>query len=80
MALMSIVRWRTSSSRVRWSTSTDCGSTPLTGTKRMVGRVTASAIAAASAASFFWRRTYAFAHAGGTSNTSWPSRINSRAQ
>jgi len=32
-------------------------STDRTGTKRMEGRVTASQIAAASAASFFWRRT-----------------------
>ncbi len=39
---------------------TDCWSTVLTGTKRIVGRVTASQIASASAASFLLRLTYGF--------------------
>jgi hypothetical protein len=34
-----------------------CWSSLLIGTKRIEGRVTASQIAAASAMSFFWRRT-----------------------
>ena len=57
-ALISIVRWRTKSSRTLCSISTDCWSTVLTATKRIVGRVTASAIAAASAASVLPRFTY----------------------
>jgi len=40
-----------------WSMSTACWSTVLTATKRMVGRLTASAIASASAASVFPRFT-----------------------
>ncbi len=49
--LMSWVRWRTRRSRVRCSASAACCSTDLIGTKRMVGRVTASQIASASPAS-----------------------------
>jgi hypothetical protein len=37
--------------------SNACCSSVLIGTKRIEGRVTASQIAAASAMSFFWRRT-----------------------
>ncbi|MNI53917.1 hypothetical protein D3C73_1087770 [compost metagenome] len=42
---------------VRRNTITLCCSGDFTGTKRMVGRVTASQIASASAMSFFWRFT-----------------------
>ncbi len=56
-ALTSIVRWRTSNSRVRCTIRTLCCSGPFTATKRMAGRVTASQIAAASAASFLFRFT-----------------------
>jgi len=52
----------------------------LTGTKRMVGRVTASQIASASLASVFPRFTYGFTYAGGISRTSCPSLRISRAQ
>ena len=41
-ALISIVRWRTKRSRVRWSTRPACCSGVFTGTKRMDGRLTAS--------------------------------------
>ena len=44
----SIVHWRTSKSRARWSIKTDCCSALCTGTKRMFGRLTASRIASAS--------------------------------
>ena len=54
---MSWVRRRTNSSRTRCMVSADCCSSVLTGTKRMDGRVTASQIAAASAASFLPRLT-----------------------
>jgi len=57
IALTSMVRCRTMSSRVRCSISTLCCSADFTATKRMVGRVTASQIAAASAASFLFRFT-----------------------
>jgi hypothetical protein len=57
MALMSVTRWRDSSSWVRWMTLAACCSTVLSGVVRTLGRVTASQIAAASAASFFWRAT-----------------------
>jgi hypothetical protein len=56
-AFTSIVRCRTRRSRVRCTIRTDCASALLTGTKRMVGRVTASQMASASAASFFPRLT-----------------------
>jgi len=44
----------------RCSTRTPCCSSVFTGTNRMFGRVTASQIASASAASFFCRFTYGF--------------------
>lgn len=50
------------------------------GTKRMLGRVTASQIASASIASFLPRSRQALTSFGGTSRTSWPSAITSRAQ
>lgn len=50
-----------------------------TGTKRMLGRVTGSQIAAASVASFLPRLRQALTSLGGTSRTWWPSAINSRA-
>jgi hypothetical protein len=49
------MRWRISVSRTRWSTVMLCCSSLLISTNRIVGRVTASQIASASAASFFWR-------------------------
>ena len=55
--LESWVRWRLSINRTRCSIITLCCSGVLTGTKRMVGRVTASQIASASAASFLPRLT-----------------------
>ncbi|MNY41728.1 hypothetical protein D3C86_1765650 [compost metagenome] len=54
------MRWRIRIDRVRCSTITLCCSGDFTGTKRIVGRVTASQIASASAMSFFWRFTYGF--------------------
>ncbi len=57
IALTSMVRCLTRSSRVRCSTKTLCCSSVLTETNRIVGRVTASQIAAASAASFLLRFT-----------------------
>lgn len=50
------------------------------GTKRMLGRVTASQIASASVASFLPRLRQALTPLGRTSRTSWPSAINSRTQ
>src|ERR1700722_3918437 len=53
-----------------------CCSAVLTATKRMVGRLAASAIASASAVSFFWRLTKRLTYAGGIKRTSCPaSRI-----
>jgi hypothetical protein len=57
IAFASRVRWRISSRRVLCNTITLCCSAVFTATKRMVGRLTASQIASASAASFFWRLT-----------------------
>ena len=56
-ALINIVLCRTRRSRTLCSMSTDCCSTVFTATNRMVGRVTASQIASASAASVFPRFT-----------------------
>jgi hypothetical protein len=55
IAFDSWVRWRLSINRTRCSIITLCCSGVFTGTKRMVGRVTASQMASASAASFFCR-------------------------
>ena len=54
-AFDSWVRWRLSINRTRCNIITLCCSGVFTGTKRMVGRVTASQMASASAASFFCR-------------------------
>ncbi len=54
------VRCLTSRSRVRCSASAACCSVDFTGTKRMLGRVTASQMAAASFASVLPRFTYGF--------------------
>ena len=54
------VRWRTSKSRVRKSIACACYASALTATKCMVGRGAASAIASASAVSFFCRLTNGF--------------------
>jgi hypothetical protein len=51
------MRWRIRRSRVRWSISALFCSALLIGTKRIDGRVTASQIASASAASFLPRLT-----------------------
>src|SRR6187200_1083840 len=56
-AFTSAVRWRTSRSRPRCSSSAACCSAVLAGTNRIVGRTTASQIASASAASFLFRLT-----------------------
>src|SRR4051795_7478466 len=56
-ALISCVRWRTRRSRVRNNIARACCSSVFIATKRMVGRLAASQIASASAASFFWRLT-----------------------
>lgn len=50
------------------------------GTKRMLGRVTASQIASASFASFLPRLRQALAPLGGTSRTWWLSATNWRTQ
>nr|WP_018061647.1 hypothetical protein [Caulobacter sp. UNC279MFTsu5.1] len=55
MALESWVRWCVRTRRVRRSTITPCCSGDFTGTNRIVGRVTASQMASASAMSIFWR-------------------------
>ena len=52
----------------------------LIGTNRIEGRVDRLQIAAASARSFFWRRTWGLTYAGGMSRTSWPSSAIVRAQ
>jgi 5-aminolevulinate synthase len=57
MALIRLLRCRIKRSRVRWSRRAACWSTLLIGTNRIVGRCTASQIASASAASFFWLLT-----------------------
>ncbi len=57
IALISIVRCLTSISRTPSMVSAACCSTVLTGTNRMVGRLIASQIAAASIASFLPRLT-----------------------
>ena len=79
-AFTSMVRCRTSRSRVRCSISTACCSAVLIGTKRMLGRVTALQIASALAASVLPRLTYGFTYEAGISRTSWPSALISRAQ
>ena len=53
-ALITIVRCRTSNSRARCSIRTDCCSALFTAAYPIVGRVTASQIASASAASFLF--------------------------
>jgi len=52
----------------------------LTGTKRMLGRATASQIASASAASFLLVLTYGLTNCGAINLTSWPNPSNLRAQ
>jgi hypothetical protein len=59
--LRSIVCCFSKISRTRWIPVSACCATLLTATTRIDGRLTASQIAAASAASFLFRRTYAFA-------------------
>ena len=59
-ALTVCLRCRTSRSRTLSSTKPACHASVFAGTKRMVGRVTASQIASASAASVLPRLTYGF--------------------
>lgn len=61
IASTGMVRCRTVRSRVRWRISTRCRAADVTATKRIAGRVAASQIAAASAASFRFRSTDGFA-------------------
>ena len=58
IALVSCVRWRWGTKLTRCSIIALCCSGLLMLTKRIVGRVTTSQIASASAASFFPRLTY----------------------
>ena len=51
----SLVRCRTKHWCVRKATARPCFSALFTATKRMLGRLSASALASASARSFFWR-------------------------
>src|SRR5262245_12505210 len=74
------VRAPMSRSRTRWSAWISCWSTSLTGTKRMVVRVTASAIASASRLSFLFDLTYGLTNCGAMSFTSWPYARKRRAQ
>ena len=67
---------RISRSRARCSARAACWSGDLIGTKRMVGRVTASQIASASPASVLPRFTYGLTYAGDISRTSWPSSLD----
>src|SRR3974390_643075 len=57
-----------------------CCSSVLTATKRIVDRLAASAIASASAASFFWRLTKGLTYIGGINRTSWPRSRMARPQ
>src|SRR5215470_4380556 len=66
------VRAPMSRSRTRWRAWRSCWSTSLIGTKRMVGRVTASAMASASRLSFLFDLTYGFTNGGAMRFTSWP--------
>lgn len=75
-----IVRLRTSSNRARYNINTLRCSSLFTGTKRIVGRVTASQISSASDASFFCRFTYGLTYEAGISQTSCPRLIRTRAQ
>src|SRR5229473_3353800 len=76
----SCVRRRISASRVPASMSAACCPAVFTGTNRIVGRLIASQIASASAASFLFRFTYGLTYCGGKRTTSCPSFCNSRAQ
>jgi len=83
MRLRVAVRCATKPWRARCTISSPCCCTLLTGTKRMFGRVTASQIAAASAASFLPRlpdRRYGATNFGAIRRTVWPCLANSRAQ
>jgi hypothetical protein len=59
-ALIVCVRWRTRRSRGREAIAMACRSSLFTATNSIVGRVAASAIASASAMSFFCRFTNGF--------------------
>ncbi|SUJ13143.1 Uncharacterised protein [Sphingomonas paucimobilis] len=80
IAFDNCVRWRFRIRRTRCSIIAPCCSGDLMLTKRIVGRVTASQIASASAASFLPRLTYGFTYCAGISFTSCPSKTSSRAQ
>jgi hypothetical protein len=69
-----------SRSRTRGRAWRSCCPGCLMGTKRRVGRVTASQIASASRVSFFGDLTYALTNGGAISRTSWPCSRKHRAQ
>jgi phage/plasmid-like protein (TIGR03299 family) len=74
------VRAFTNPWRTRCTDKTACCSTLLIGTKRMLGRLTASQIASASAASFLFVFTYGFTNCGAISRTVCPKRSSMRPQ
>src|SRR4030095_1013166 len=55
-----------------WSAWMSCWATSWIGTKHMVGRVTAAAMASASRLSCLFDLTYGLTHCGVLSLTSWP--------
>ena len=79
IALINETRRRDRSSCVRCTTRAACCASDLMGAERTAGRVAASQIAAASAASFFCLATYGFTYDAGIILTSWPRLRISRA-
>ena len=74
------VRSPTNPCRARCSVSTDCCSMFLIGTNRMLGQLTASQIASASAASCLLPFTYGLTNCGAIRRTAWPWACSRRAQ
>jgi hypothetical protein len=74
------VRALTKPCRARCTLRIACCSTFLIGTVGMSGRVTASQIAAASAASFLFRLTNGLTYCGAINCTVWPSACSFLAQ
>ena len=66
--------------RARRSDSTACCSTRFTGNNRMLGLVTASQLASASATSFLLLFTYGLTNCGDIKRTVWPKPCRVRAQ
>ena len=77
--LITAVRSLTRRDRTRCSACRSSCSSVLAGTKRVVGRCTASATLWASRKSFLCPCRNGFAYVGGTCFTSWPSAASSRA-